>query len=83
MLTEIQTSIITKVKTVQLQLKKEARNKLRNMIKELDKLNTELETTEDQATRDRMLEAREAFWSALATAPAEASAVAKVAIKIA
>ena len=31
------------------------------MIKELDKLNNELETTEDQGTRNRMLEAREAF----------------------
>ena len=60
-LTEIQNSIITKVKTVQLQLKKEAKDKLRNMIKELDELNAELETTEDQVTRDRMLEAREAF----------------------
>ena len=31
------------------------------MIKELDKLNNELENTDDQNTRDRMLEAREAF----------------------
>ena len=60
-LTEIQNSIGTKVKTVQLQLKKEAKNKLKSMIKELDKLNNELENTDDQNIRDRMLEAREAF----------------------
>ena len=60
-LTEIQNSIVTKVKTIQLQLKKEAKNKLKNMIKELDRMNSEVETTEDQTTRDRMLKAREAF----------------------
>ena len=60
-LTDIQNGVITQVKTVQLQLKKEAKNKLKNLVKELDKLNAELETTENQETRDRMLEAREAF----------------------
>ena len=62
-LTEIQSGVITKVKATQIQLKKEAKNKLRTLIKELGKLNNELEQTNDQATRERMLEAKEAFQS--------------------
>ena len=60
-LTDIQNSIGTKVKTVQIQLKKEAKNKLNKLIKELGRLNNELEQTNDEVTRDRVLEAREAF----------------------
>ena len=62
-LTEIQSGVTTKVKATQIQLKKEAKNKLRNLIKELGKLNNELEQTEDPDTRERMLEAKEAFQS--------------------
>ena len=60
-LTDIQNSMGTKVKSVQTQLKKEAKNKLNNLIKELGRLNNELEQTEDDTTRERVLEAREAF----------------------
>merc|ERR1712074_303721 len=60
-LTDIQNSMGTRVKMVQTQLKKEAKNKLANLIKDLGRLNNELEQTNDQATRERMLEAREAF----------------------
>ena len=48
---------------MQIQLKKAAKNKLKTLIKDLDGLNNELEQTEDEATRNRMLEAREAFQS--------------------
>jgi hypothetical protein len=57
-LTDIQNGVITKVKTVQIQLKKVAKNKLKTLIKDLSRLNNELEQTEDEATRNRMLEAR-------------------------
>ena len=60
-LTDIQNSMGRKVKSVQIQVKKEAKNKLNNLIKELGRLNNELEQTEDDTTRDRVLEAREAF----------------------
>ena len=60
-LTDIQNSMSTKVKTVQTQLKKDAKNKLNNIIKDLGRLNNELEQTNDEATRDKVLEAREAF----------------------
>ena len=48
---------------MQIQLKKVAKNKLKTLIKDLGRLNNELEQTEDEATRNRMLEAREAFQS--------------------
>ena len=60
-LTDIQNSMGTRVKMVQTQLKKDAKNKLANLIKELGRLNNELEQTDDQVTRARVLEAREAF----------------------
>ena len=63
MLTEIQSGVVAKVKATQIQMKKEAKNKLKNLIKDLGRLNNELEQTNDQETRDRMLEAREAFQS--------------------
>ena len=63
MLTEIQSGFVTKVKATQIQMKKEAKNKLKNLIKDLGRLNNELEQTNDQGARDRMLEAREAFQS--------------------
>ena len=62
-LTEIQSGVITKVKATQIQLKKEAKNKLRTLIKELGRMNNELEQTNDPATRERMLEVKEAFRS--------------------
>ena len=62
-LTEIQSGVVTKVKATQIQMKKEAKNKLKNLIKELGRLNNELEQTNDPGTRDRMLEAKEAFQS--------------------
>ena len=62
-LTDIQNGVITKVKTVQIQLKKVAKNKLKTLITNLGRLNNELEQAEDEATRNRMLEAREAFQS--------------------
>ena len=39
------------------------KNKLKTLITDLGRLNNELEQTEDEATRNRMLEAREAFQS--------------------
>ena len=62
-LTEIQSGVVTKVKATQIQMKKEAKNKLKNLILDLGRLNNELEQTNDQGTRDRMLEAKEAFQS--------------------
>ena len=62
-LTEIQSGVVTKVKATQIQMKKEAKNKLKNLIKELGRLNNEHEQTNDQGSRDRMLEAKEAFQS--------------------
>ena len=46
-LTEIQSGVTTKVKATQIQLKKEAKNKLKNLIKDLGRLNNELEQTTD------------------------------------
>ena len=51
-LTEIQSGVVTKVKAAQIQLKKEAKNKLNNLIKDLGQLNNELEQTNDQARRE-------------------------------
>ena len=62
-LTDIQNGVVTKVKTVQIQLKKDAKNKLKTLITNLGRLNNELEQADDDATRDRVLEAREAFQS--------------------
>jgi hypothetical protein len=62
-LTDVQNGVITKVKTVQIQLKKDAKNKLKTLIKDLGRLNNELEQAEDEITRNRILEAREAFQS--------------------
>ena len=44
-------------------MKKEANNKLNALIKELGRLNNKLEQTNDPTTRERMLEAKEAFQS--------------------
>ena len=46
---------------VQTQLKKDAKNKINNLVKELGRLNNELEQANDDTTRARVLEAREAF----------------------
>ena len=60
-LTEVQNGVITKVKTAQIQLKTTAKNKLKNLIGKLGKLNNDLEQDNDPGTKDRMLEAKEAF----------------------
>ena len=46
---------------MQTQLKKDAKNKLNNIIKEIGRLSNELEQTDDEAARNKVLEAREAF----------------------
>ena len=48
-LTEIQNGILSKVTQEQLALKKKAKHELKDILKELDRLNRELLQTEDQA----------------------------------
>ena len=62
-LTDIQNSVVTKVKGEQIQQKKAVRNQLKGIIKKLGSLNNALEQTEDETTRNRTLEAREEFQS--------------------
>ena len=51
------------VKGVQIQQKKEAKNKLKTIILKLGALNNALEQAPDEETRNRTLEAREEFQS--------------------
>ena len=62
-LTDIQNGVVTVVKGVQIQQKKEAKNKLKTIIQKLGALNNALEQTPDEETRNRTLETREEFQS--------------------
>ena len=62
-LTDIQNGVVTAVKGVQIQQKKEAKNKLKTIIQKLGALNNALEQAPDEDTRNRTLEAREEFQS--------------------
>ena len=62
-ITDIQNGVVTVVKGVQIQQKKEAKNKLKTIIQKLGALNNALEQTPDDETRNRTLEAREEFRS--------------------
>jgi hypothetical protein len=62
-LTDIQNGVVTVVKGVQIQQKKEAKNKLKTIIQKLGALNNALEQAPDEDTRNRTLEAREEFQS--------------------
>ena len=62
-LTDIQNGIVTKVKSEQIHQKKAAKKDLDELIRKLGQLNNALEQTNDEETRNRTLEAREAFQS--------------------
>ena len=62
-LTEIQNGILTKVKTEQINLKKNVQNELKVIIGKLNSLNMEVEKSNDETEKANLIETREAFYS--------------------
>ena len=62
-LTEIQNGILTKVKTEQINLKKNVQNELKVIIGKLNSLNMEVEKSNEETEKANLIETREAFYS--------------------